>query len=83
MKRLVLSLVALSGLGLFAAPAMAGSPCFTRARVIHHGVRWQPPARVVCAAPPVVTAPVIACKPAYHYAWRGHNRRVIRTWHRR
>jgi hypothetical protein len=80
MKRLLLSFVALSCLGLFTAPAMAGGRC-RPARVAHFVVRHP----VVCATPcaPVVTpcAPVVepcpppVCTPVrYHYGWH-------RAWH--
>jgi hypothetical protein len=50
MKRLLLSLAALLGFGLLAAPANAGVPCHRPVRVVHGDVYHH---REYCPPPPV------------------------------
>jgi hypothetical protein len=77
MKRLLLSLVALGGIGLFTSSAMAGAPCAVPVRVVHPEFH-RAVDRVVVVRPPVVHRV---------YQWR-HECYVRdhcgpRGWHRR
>jgi hypothetical protein len=72
MKRLLLSLAALGGIGLFAAPAMAGGHWHYRTHyrpcVVQACPAPCPPVVTTCAPAPVPCAPVVTtCAPRWHY----------------
>jgi hypothetical protein len=71
MKRLLLSLAALVGIGLFAAPAMAGGRYYVRNHYVPCVTTFPapcPPVVTTCAPVVAPCAPVVTtCAPRWHY----------------